>query len=57
MKEKKGGGNETERKKKGVKKKVPKRESNPQPLNLQPLHSYRLRDLLHVIINTDIIIL
>ena len=35
-------------KKKGVKKKVPMRESNPQPLNLQPPHSYRLRDLLHV---------
>ena len=42
MKEKKWGENETE--KKGVKKKVPMRESNPRPLNLQPPHSYRLRD-------------
>ena len=45
MKEKERGKNETE-KKKGVakKKKVPMRESNPRPLNLQPPHSYRLRD-------------
>ena len=35
MKEKERGKNETE-KKKGVKKKVPKRESNPRPLNLPP---------------------
>ena len=35
MKEKERGGNETE--KKGVKKKVPMRESNPRPLNLQTL--------------------
>ena len=35
MKEKERGKNETE--KKGVKKKVPMRESNPQPLNLQTL--------------------
>ena len=45
-KERGRGGNETE--KKGVKKKVPMRESNPRPLNLQPPHSYCLRDLLHV---------
>ena len=42
MKEKERGKNETG--KKGVKKKVPMRESNPQPLNLQPPHTYRLRD-------------
>ena len=35
MKEKESGKNETE--KKGVKKKVPMRESNPRPLNLQTL--------------------
>ena len=46
MKEKERGENETE-KKKEWKKKVPLRESNPRPLNLQPPHSYRLRDLLH----------
>ena len=34
MKEKEREKNETE--KKGVKKKVPMRESNPRPLNLQP---------------------
>ena len=34
MKEKERGKNETE--KKGVKKKIPMRESNPRPLNLQP---------------------
>ena len=46
MKEKEKEKNETEKKKKkkGVKKKVPMRESNPRPLNLQPPHSYRLRD-------------
>ena len=38
MKEKKGEGNETE--KKGMKKKVPMRESNPRPLNLQTLCCY-----------------
>ena len=37
MKEKEWGKNETEKKeRKGVKKKVPMRESNPRPLNLQP---------------------
>ena len=37
MKEKERGKNETEKKgKKGVKKKVPKQESNPRPLNLPP---------------------
>ena len=51
MKEKERGKNETEKKssekKKVVKnknKKIPRRESNPRPLNLQPPHSYRLRD-------------
>ena len=47
MKEKKGGGGggeyETEKKKRSEKK-VPMRESNPRPLNLQPPHNYRLRD-------------
>ena len=44
------GKNETEKKKKKrsekkkKKKKIPMRESNPRPLNLQPPHSYRLRD-------------
>ena len=47
MKEKEREKNETG-KKKEWKKKVPMRESNPRPLNLQPPHSYRLRDLLHV---------
>ena len=37
-------------KKKGVKKKIPMRESNPRPLNLQPPHSYRLRDFARTII-------
>ena len=37
MKEKEWGKNETEKKeRKGVKKKVPMRESNPRSLNLQP---------------------
>ena len=39
MKEKERGKNETEKKKKikrSEKKKVPKRESNPRPLNLPP---------------------
>ena len=36
MKEKERGG-KMRRKKKGVKKKVPMRESNPRPLNLQTL--------------------
>ena len=37
MKEKEREKNETEKKKKGVKKKVPMRESNPRPLHLQTL--------------------
>ena len=36
MKEKERGENETEKKRRSEKKKVPKRESNPRPLNLQP---------------------
>ena len=39
MKEKERGKNEIEKKKKGVKKKVPMRESNPRTLNLEPPHS------------------
>ena len=44
MKEKERGENETEKKNKRSEKKGPMRESNPRPLNLQPPHSYRLRD-------------
>ena len=46
MKEKERGKNETEKKKEKERseKKVPMWESNPRPLNLQPPHSYRLRD-------------
>ena len=36
-KKRKGGGNETEKKRSEKKKKVPMRESNPRPLNLQTL--------------------
>ena len=48
MKEKERGKNETVKKGRRSEKKVPMRESNPQPLNL-PLaitttYSYRLRD-------------
>ena len=42
MKVKERGKNETEKKR--SEKKVPMRESNPRPLNLQLPHSYRLRD-------------
>ena len=54
MKEKERGENETEKKityqvekKERRKKKVPKQESNPRPLNLPLAISYRLRDCLH----------